>query len=29
MDTRSSSDLKKAIENLEADKKMMAEQIKA
>ncbi|GKA88825.1 gag-pol polyprotein [Tanacetum coccineum] len=29
MDTRSSSDLKKAIENLEAEKKTMAEQIKA
>nr|GEY65148.1 putative nucleotidyltransferase, ribonuclease H [Tanacetum cinerariifolium] len=28
MDTRSSSDLKKAIENLEAEKKTMAEQIK-
>nr|GEZ35760.1 transposon Ty3-I Gag-Pol polyprotein [Tanacetum cinerariifolium] len=29
MDTRSSSDLKKAIENLKAEKKTMAEQIKA
>nr|GEY57486.1 retrovirus-related Pol polyprotein from transposon TNT 1-94 [Tanacetum cinerariifolium] len=29
MDTRSSNDLKKAIENLEAEKKTMAEQIKA